>query len=215
MRRIPLLPVIVFSLILTLTGIVALGVGMRSHSALIGIAIFAVLNVCVYRFAIASFPVRPERLTENDDLFYFDILTLYDVTLVSQFLHAKILPIPISQLCYKLFGAHLGTNTYPATSIISDPFHFVSAGDDVIFGAHSTITPHTYESNGKLTIAPIVIGNNVTIGVNSVILPGVHIGNNAIVAAGSLVLKDTRIGAGEVWAGTPARMLRDGAGNKV
>ncbi len=35
--------------------------------------------------------------------------------------------------------------------------------------------------------APITIGNNVFIGANTTILPGVRIGNNVIVAAGSLV----------------------------
>lgn len=37
---------------------------------------------------------------------------------------------------------------------------------------------------------PIVLGDNIFIGVRSIILPGVHIGNRCIVAAGSVVTKD-------------------------
>lgn len=54
--------------------------------------------------------------------------------------------------------------------------------------------------------AGVVIGNNVFIGVNAVIMPGVEIGDNVIVAAGSVVTKSV---ANEVVAGVPARKIRD------
>lgn len=53
---------------------------------------------------------------------------------------------------------------------------------------------------------PIVIGNNVYIGLNCTILPGVHIGDNVIVGAGSLVTRD--IPAGTVVGGVPARPIK-------
>ena len=36
----------------------------------------------------------------------------------------------------------------------------------------------------------IIIGNNVMIGADSIIMPGVKIGNNVIIAAGSVVTKE-------------------------
>ena len=51
----------------------------------------------------------------------------------------------------------------------------------------------------------ISIGNNVFIGINSTILPGVTIGDNCIVGAGSLVTKN--VPSGEVWGGVPARRI--------
>lgn len=51
----------------------------------------------------------------------------------------------------------------------------------------------------------ILIKDNVSIGTNCIILPGVVIGNNAIVGAGSLINKS--IPDGEVWAGVPARFI--------
>ena len=55
-------------------------------------------------------------------------------------------------------------------------------------------------SCGKVTI-----GNNVFIGMNSVILKGVTIGNNVIIGAGSLVNKDVPDNC--VVAGNPARVI--------
>ena len=51
----------------------------------------------------------------------------------------------------------------------------------------------------------ITVGNNVFIGLDSTILPGITIGNNCIVGACSLVNKS--IPDGEVWAGVPAKKI--------
>lgn len=52
---------------------------------------------------------------------------------------------------------------------------------------------------------PITVGDNVLIGVNSLIMPGVHIGNNVIIAAHSVVTKD--IPDNTVVAGLPAKSI--------
>lgn len=55
-------------------------------------------------------------------------------------------------------------------------------------------------------MAPIVIGNNTFVGMNSLILPGTRIGNNVIIGAGSVV-KGT-IPDNTVYAGVPARFIK-------
>ena len=52
----------------------------------------------------------------------------------------------------------------------------------------------------------VTIGDNVWIGGNTVILPGVHIGNNVVIGAGSVVTKD--IPSWSLAAGNPCRVLR-------
>lgn len=52
----------------------------------------------------------------------------------------------------------------------------------------------------------ITIGDNVWIGGNSVICPGVHIGDNVVIGAGSVVTKD--IPEWTVAAGNPCRVIR-------
>ncbi|MEE1896849.1 acyltransferase [Flavobacterium rakeshii] len=52
---------------------------------------------------------------------------------------------------------------------------------------------------------PIKIGDNVFIGVNAIILPGITIGNNVIVAAGSVITKS--IPSGVIVGGNPAKII--------
>lgn len=54
--------------------------------------------------------------------------------------------------------------------------------------------------------APISVGNDVYIGTEAIILPGVTIGNRCIIGAGSVVTKD--IPDNSVAAGVPARVLK-------
>ncbi len=54
---------------------------------------------------------------------------------------------------------------------------------------------------------PIVLGDNVWLGGNVIILPGVTIGSNTVIGAGSVVTKD--IPSGVVAAGNPCRVMRE------
>ena len=64
------------------------------------------------------------------------------------------------------------------------------------------VTRNSYYEYGK----EITIGDNVWIGGNVVICPGVHIGDNVVIGAGSVVTKD--IPAWSVAAGNACRVLR-------
>jgi len=54
---------------------------------------------------------------------------------------------------------------------------------------------------------PVVIGDDVWIGANAVILPGVTIGQHVVVAAGAVVTKDVPDNC--VVGGVPAKVLKD------
>lgn len=53
---------------------------------------------------------------------------------------------------------------------------------------------------------PVVIGNDVWIGANVIILPGVKIGDGAILAAGAVITKD--VGSYEIVGGIPAKIIK-------
>ena len=53
---------------------------------------------------------------------------------------------------------------------------------------------------------PIEVGNNVWIGGNVVVLPGVKIGNNCVIGAGSVVTKD--IPDNSVAVGNPCKVIK-------
>lgn len=52
----------------------------------------------------------------------------------------------------------------------------------------------------------ITIGDNVWIGMNACILPGVVIGDHSIIGSGSVVTRN--VPEGEIWVGNPARFVR-------
>ena len=52
-----------------------------------------------------------------------------------------------------------------------------------------------------------MVGNDVWIGRNSVILPGVHIGDGAVIAAQSVVSRD--VPPYTVYGGNPSRFLKE------
>lgn len=54
-------------------------------------------------------------------------------------------------------------------------------------------------------VKPIIIGDNVMIGINSIIMPGVTIGSNVVIGAGSIVTRD--IPDNSVAVGSPARVI--------
>jgi acetyltransferase-like isoleucine patch superfamily enzyme len=65
---------------------------------------------------------------------------------------------------------------------------------------------HSYKNLEKSTInGPIIIGDHVWIGGNSVILPEVHIGSNCVIGAGSVVTRS--FGDNLIIVGAPAKAI--------
>lgn len=100
----------------------------------------------------------------------------------------------------------------PRTMFGSEPW-LVSLGNnvhitrDVLFITHDggTLIFRHLQPDLEVT-APIVVGDNVYIGVRSIILPGVKIGDNCVIAAGSIVTKD--VPANMVVGGIPAKNIK-------
>lgn len=58
-----------------------------------------------------------------------------------------------------------------------------------------------------LATDPIVIGNNVWIGMNSVVMPGVKIGSNVVIGSNSVVNKD--IPSNSIAVGNPCQVIKE------
>ncbi len=82
--------------------------------------------------------------------------------------------------------------------------HNLRMGPNVglISANHSPIDYDIWEDVG-----PIIIGDNVWIGMNSVIMPGVSIGNNVIIGANSTVTKD--IPSNSIALGSPCKVVKE------
>lgn len=148
-------------------------------------------------------------------------------------LHANKAPLAVQQALIKEnFGA-VGRDAYVAPGFACDngknifvgdqfltnfnvtildivPVHI---GDYVMIGPNTLITTvnhpiSTKERRAHLAIAkPVIIGNDVWIGGNVVILPGVTIGNNVVIAAGAVVNKDVPDNC--IAGGVPCKKIKD------
>ncbi len=86
----------------------------------------------------------------------------------------------------------------------------IRIGDNCLIGHNVTLATlnHDFNPDNRAAIypKPVRIGNNVWIGSDSTILPGITIGDGAIIGAGSVVTKD--VPANTIVAGNPARKMK-------
>ncbi|MFC4387070.1 acyltransferase [Gracilibacillus marinus] len=80
----------------------------------------------------------------------------------------------------------------------------IKVGKNTVIGYNTTILAHEYLIK-EYRLGDVVIGDEVMIGANSTILPGVEIGNGAVVAAGTVVHKNVE--AGTFVGGNPMRVI--------
>ena len=80
----------------------------------------------------------------------------------------------------------------------------IKVGRNCVIGYNTTILAHEYLIK-EYRLGEVNIGNEVMIGANTTILPGVNIGDQAIVSAGTLVHKD--VPAGAFVGGNPMRVI--------
>src|SRR5438128_330233 len=111
-------------------------------------------------------------------------------------------------------GVKLGNDCRIYTRNFGSEPWLISIGNKVTITSGVTILTHdgaTWLMNDargrRYLYRRVKIGNNVFIGVNSVILPGVIIEDNVIVAAGSVVTKS--IPSGCIVGGNPAKIIGD------
>lgn len=106
----------------------------------------------------------------------------------------------------------IGDETYANMNLTLIDDWKITIGNRVLIGPNVTIctTGHpihpAHRADGMYSF-PVTIGDNVWIGGNVIILPGVTIGENSVIGAGAVVNKD--IPANVVAAGNPCKVLRE------
>lgn len=116
-------------------------------------------------------------------------------------------------VCDYGYNISVGLNFYANHNLVILDGAPVKFGDNVFiapncgfYTAGHPIDPA--ERNKGLEYAkPITVGNNVWIGANVCVLPGVSIGDNSVIGAGSVVIKD--IPANSVAVGNPCKVVKN------
>ena len=108
-------------------------------------------------------------------------------------------------------GLRIGTNVSVMGECIIDPGFpwLIDIGNNVTLAPRVFILAHDASTKiplGYTIIGRVIIGNNVFIGANTIILPNVKIGNNVIIGAGSVV--SNSIPDNSVVVGNPARVVK-------
>lgn len=69
-------------------------------------------------------------------------------------------------------------------------------GNNVSVGHHALVHGSTVE-------------DNVLIGMGSIVMDNCYIASGSIIAAGAVLLEGSKVGKGEIWAGVPAKKVKD------
>lgn len=111
------------------------------------------------------------------------------------------------------FGCNIfvGDNFYAGYNCVMLDYAEIRIGDNCLIGPNVGIytASHDLAPEGRYKTGyaeSIKIGNNVWIGGNSCVLPGVTIGDGAVIAAGSVVSED--VDPFTVVGGTPAKFIK-------
>lgn len=114
------------------------------------------------------------------------------------------------------YFSHIGDNIWYTPVTIPTEGDMISIGNNTVIASGVVLVTHdeiarvlsasdNFEHNYSHNIGRISIGNNVFVGQNALILPGVSIGDNVVVAAGAVVQRD--VPSGEIVGGVPARCI--------
>ena len=152
----------------------------------------------IYRFKNASISIGNNTIINSS--FFSNLLGLWQKTIIIAKNDAKI-----------SIGQNVGIS---GATIYS--WRQIEIGDNCLIGANVKIIDTDFHpvnsaerlrgENEKANSKPIKIGNNVFIGMNSIILKGSEIGDNCVVGAGSVV--SGKFESDSIIAGNPAKIIR-------
>lgn len=110
------------------------------------------------------------------------------------------------------YNIELGENFYMNVNCVILDEGKVTFGNNVFVAPNCAFytAGHPFDveqrNRGLEYAKPITVGNNVWIGGNTIVLPGVKIGDNCVIGAGSVVTKD--IPANSLGVGNPCKVIR-------
>ncbi|MBC8342412.1 MAG: gamma carbonic anhydrase family protein [Bacteroidetes bacterium] len=77
------------------------------------------------------------------------------------------------------------------------------------FGRAATVIGDHVSIAHNAVVHGCKIGNNVLVGIGAIIMDNAEIGDNCIIAMGAVIPMNTKVPSGTVYAGVPAKKLKD------
>ena len=104
-------------------------------------------------------------------------------------------------------------------AVIRGDVNFISFGDKVniqdgavihcTYKKHPTIVGSNVSIGHNAIVHGCTIQDNVLIGMGAIVMDNCVVESNSIVAAGAVVTQNTIVTAGSIWAGVPAKKVKD------
>lgn len=116
--------------------------------------------------------------------------------------------IDMGQYILSPFKIRIGRTSHINQGCIIDGREGIYIGNNVSISHRCSLMTGSHDINSKnfsYKGGPIIIGDNVFIGVNSIILPGVTIGKGAVICAGACITKN--VPEYGIVAGIPAKII--------
>ena len=166
--------------------------------------ILAMIDKFINAFLIKYVDVMPMRFVKKVAYYYTDAIV--------RKLYLKRLGVIMGEGSFSNLGLNVTTNEDFSTSVL--------IGKNVSIATNVTFIPNSLPNNSKLLMENAYIKNNlikqnqiitveddVWIGANVVIMPGVTLKKGCVIGAGAVVLKDTE--PFSIYAGVPAKKIRN------
>jgi acetyltransferase-like isoleucine patch superfamily enzyme len=117
--------------------------------------------------------------------------------------------VPVAIFVDRGASLTVGDDCFLMAGVSIEVRHEVRIGSDCLFAAFSSIIDddrHQVEPESNLYKGPTVLGNNVWLGRNAAVMPGVTVGDGSVIGANSVVTRD--IPPNSFAAGAPARVIK-------
>jgi acetyltransferase-like isoleucine patch superfamily enzyme len=127
------------------------------------------------------------------------------LALAKHFVLPLVRSTPVINLFYRGMGAKIGKNVLIGTDRIWD-CDLIEIGDSCVIGGNVAINAHIGQGQrGRLR--RVRIGNQVTIGANTFVMPGVVIEDNVLVGPNSVIPMGKRLKTNTVYWGIPVKKV--------
>lgn len=104
-------------------------------------------------------------------------------------------------------------------AVIRGDVYFISIGNKVniqdgavihcTYQKHPTIIGNNVSIGHNAIVHGCTIHDNVLVGMGAIIMDNCTVESNSIIAAGAVLTQNTRVASGTIWAGVPAKKVKD------
>lgn len=104
-------------------------------------------------------------------------------------------------------------------AVVRGDVHFIKIGNKVniqdgavvhcTYQKHPTVIGNNVSIGHNAIVHGCTIEDNVLIGMGAIVMDNCVVGSNSIIGAGSVVTQNTIIEPGTIWAGVPAKKVKD------